>query len=65
MSKNPHTESELAIKIYTPDPAIRKPLSFLKDLAKDLNLSFTLGYSLFIKDIKGKVSLSYPLDCPG
>ncbi len=59
MSENPQKSSYLTERIYSPEPAIRKPVAFLHDIGKDFRLSLDLGYSLFIKDIKAQYRVAF------
>lgn len=59
MREFPPKTSALTERVYTPDPAIRNPLAFLQEIIKDLRLSFDLGYSLFIKDIKSQYRVAF------
>lgn len=55
----PPKNSDLTERVYTPNPAIKKPLAFIHEITKDLQLSFGLGYSLFIKDIKSQYRVAF------
>jgi lipopolysaccharide transport system permease protein len=59
MSESLRKSSNLSERIYSPEPAIRKPIVFLEDIIRDFRLSLDLGYSLFIKDIKAQYRVAF------
>jgi len=54
-----HCETELPVRIYSPEPAIQHPAILIKDLTRDVMAGRELAWRLFVRDVKAQYRQTY------